>query len=74
MSPKPNIIFLSDDEHRWNFCTGGLIDSLKTPAIDRLKQRGVTLTNAVTNAPICMPARFYLAYRSLCKSVCCRSA
>jgi choline-sulfatase len=55
---KPNIIFLTDDEHRWDFCSGGLIESLETPALDRLKKMGVTLSNAVTNSPICMPARF----------------
>lgn len=55
---KPNILFLTDDEHRWDFYTGGLIEGLRTPAIDRLKRRGVTFPNAITNCPVCMPTRF----------------
>lgn len=55
---KPNIILLTDDEHRWDFYTGGLIENLRTPAIDRLKRDGVTMTNAVSNCPVCMPTRF----------------
>ncbi len=55
---KQNILFLTNDEHRWDFCTGGLIDGLKTPTIDRLKGMGVSLPNTISNCPICMPTRF----------------
>ncbi|MCA1808817.1 MAG: sulfatase-like hydrolase/transferase, partial [Lentisphaerae bacterium] len=55
---RPNILFLTDDEHRWDFYTGGLIDGLETPTIDRLKKMGVTFPNAITNCPVCMPTRF----------------
>lgn len=55
---KPNILFLTDDEHRWDFYTDGLINGLETPTVDRLKRMGVTLPNAVTNCPVCMPTRF----------------
>lgn len=55
---RPNILFLTDDEHRWDFYTGGLIEGLETPAIDRLKRMGVSLPNAITNCPVCMPTRF----------------
>ncbi|MCA1810147.1 MAG: sulfatase-like hydrolase/transferase [Lentisphaerae bacterium] len=55
---RPDIIFLTDDEHRWDFYGGGQVPGLQTPTIDRLKRRGVTLTNAVSNCPVCMPTRF----------------
>ncbi len=55
---KPNIILLTDDEHRWDFYSGGLIDGLNTPTIDSLKQKGVTLPNSISNCPVCMPTRF----------------
>jgi arylsulfatase A-like enzyme len=55
---RPNILFLTDDEHRWDFYTGGLIDGLETPTVDRLKRMGVTFPNAFSNCPVCMPTRF----------------
>jgi len=55
---RTNILFLTDDEHRWDFYTGGLIDGLQTPAVDRLKRMGVTFSNAFSNCPVCMPTRF----------------
>lgn len=55
---RPNILFLTDDEHRWDFYTGGLIEGLQTPTVDRLKRMGVTFPNAFSNCPVCMPTRF----------------
>lgn len=55
---RPNIIFLTNDEHRWDFFAGGQVQGLRTPAFDRLKAEGVTLTNAISNCPVCMPTRF----------------
>ncbi len=55
---RPNVILLTDDEHRWDFYNGGVSDDLETPTIDRLKQNGVTFPNAISNCPVCMPTRF----------------
>ncbi|MCA1808765.1 MAG: sulfatase-like hydrolase/transferase, partial [Lentisphaerae bacterium] len=56
--PKPNILLITDDEHRCDFYGGDLVNQLATPALDRLKQKGVTFPNAITNCPVCMPTRF----------------
>lgn len=55
---RPNIILITDDEHRCDFYGGGLVKHLETPTFDRLKRMGVTFPNAVTNCPVCMPTRF----------------
>jgi len=55
-----NILFVMTDQQRWDAlgCVGG---SVETPALDRLAQEGVLFSNAVTNAPGCIPARASLA-------------
>ncbi len=53
---KPNIIFLMDDQHRWD--TLGLVNSaVHTPNLDALAQRGVFFDQAVCQAPMCTPSR-----------------
>ena len=58
---RPNILFIMDDQHRfdWLGCAGA--DWVNTPNIDRLAQHGVRFTNCYTNAPVCAPARIALA-------------
>lgn len=58
---KPNILFIMDDQHRFDFlgCAGA--DYLNTPNIDRLAAMGVRFSNCFTNAPVCSPARIALA-------------
>jgi choline-sulfatase len=48
------------DQQRWDAlgCVGGWLD---TPNLDRLAAEGVRFSNAYTNAPACVPARFSLA-------------
>ncbi|MEM7194041.1 MAG: sulfatase-like hydrolase/transferase [Pseudomonadota bacterium] len=58
---RPNILFLFSDEHRSDAmgCAGhGLV---KTPALDKLAERGTRFVNAYTPSPICVPARAALA-------------
>ncbi len=55
-SKRPNIIFLMDDQHRWD-ALGVLNDEVITPNLDKLAQQGVHFTQAVTQAPMCIPSR-----------------
>jgi arylsulfatase len=55
-SAKPNVIFLMDDQHRWDAL--GLVDSaVKTPNLDALARSGIFYDQAVCQAPMCVPSR-----------------
>lgn len=53
---KPNIIFLMDDQHRWD-ALGVVNEDVITPNIDKLANEGVRFTQAVCQAPMCVPSR-----------------
>ncbi|MFH5183860.1 sulfatase-like hydrolase/transferase [Paenibacillus sp. TAB 01] len=53
---KPNIIFFMTDQQRWD-CIGKYNKHIHTPAIDRLTEQGVTFSQAVCQAPMCVPSR-----------------
>ena len=55
-SLKPNIIFLMDDQHRWD-ALGIVNPAVHTPALDRLAQNGVFFDQAVCQAPMCIASR-----------------
>lgn len=68
---KPNILLITDDQHRWDFYDNRVIESLNTPNLTRLMREGVTLTHSYSNCPICMPTRFtwlYGLYAGQCAS------
>ncbi len=53
---RPNIIFLMDDQHRWD--TLGFVDpAVVTPNLDTLAREGVYFDQAVCQAPMCVPSR-----------------
>ncbi len=54
----PNILLITDDQHRFDFVEGGCIPGLRTPAIARLRREGTTLTHAYSACPLCVPTRF----------------
>lgn len=57
MSDRPNILFLMTDQHRWDAL--GCVSSLvQTPNLDSLATSGIHFTQAVCNAPICVPSRY----------------
>lgn len=58
---KPNVLFIMDDQHRFDYlgCAGASF--IDTPNLDRLAERGMMFTHCMTNAPICTPARIGLA-------------
>lgn len=53
---KPNLLFIFTDEHPAKGWARG-ISLLKTPNMERLAQGGVTITNCISNNPICVPYR-----------------
>jgi len=56
-SPRPNILFIMTDQHRWD-CIGANGNPLiKTPHIDRLAADGANFTHFFVQAPVCVPSR-----------------
>lgn len=54
---KPNIIFLMDDQHRWD-ALGSINKEVITPNLDKLAQEGLHFTQAVCQAPMCIASRY----------------
>jgi len=59
---RPNILLITDDEHRWDFWDDGIVPTLRTPNLDRLRAEGTTLTHGFTACPVCMPTRMTWVY------------
>ena len=53
---RPNIIFLMDDQHRWD-ALGVEDGGIHTPNLDKLAKNGVRFTQAVCQAPMCVASR-----------------
>lgn len=59
-SQKPNLLFIFPDQLR-NAAIGiNAQDPVFTPNIDQLAKDGLTLSNAITNFPLCSPSRAML--------------
>lgn len=54
---KPNVVFVLTDQ--WRAQDLGFMgnEQVQTPAIDQLAEEAVVFTNAVSNIPVCTPAR-----------------
>ncbi|WP_345945063.1 sulfatase-like hydrolase/transferase [Granulicella sp. dw_53] len=58
---RPNIILYLSDQFRWDFVgANGANSSTRTPNLDAMARRGKNFTHAVTNQPVCAPARSVL--------------
>jgi len=57
MNRKPNILFILSDQHR--FCDVGYAGNhfVETPNLDQMAREGAFFTTAVSNCPLCVPAR-----------------
>lgn len=53
---RPNIIFLMDDQHRFD-ALGMINKQVITPTLDSLAKEGVFYSQAVCQAPMCVPSR-----------------
>jgi arylsulfatase A-like enzyme len=55
---KPNIVLYMSDQFRWDFLgANGLNGSTRTTNLDELASSGKNFCHAVTNQPVCAPAR-----------------
>ncbi len=54
---RPNFLFITTDQQRWDTlgCAGNA--GIRTPHLDALAARGVRFSRAYPSTPICMPAR-----------------
>lgn len=60
---QPNILLITDDQHRWDFYGDtGAVPTLRTPNLDRLRAEGTTFSNNYAVCPVCMPNRFSWCY------------
>ena len=56
MSSRPNILFITSDQHRWD-CFGFEQRQVRTPHLDALAKSGTRFSNCVTPCVVCQPAR-----------------
>ena len=61
MKRPPNILFLMDDQHRFDWFGFAGHPVARTPHLDRIARDGVVFENAYTPAPVCIPARQCMA-------------
>jgi arylsulfatase A-like enzyme len=59
---SPNILLITNDQHRFDFFEGGAVPTLRTPNLSRLMDEGTTLTNSYSSCPLCVPTRFTWLY------------
>ena len=58
---QPNILFITCDQLRHDWLGYAGVQHVRTPNIDRIAAMGTYFTQAVTNSPVCAPARIGLA-------------
>lgn len=54
---RPNILFVIADDQSYPHASAYGMKAFRTPAFDRIAERGVLFTNAFVNAPQCSPSR-----------------
>jgi arylsulfatase A-like enzyme len=54
---KPNIVFITSDDHRWDALGAAGNPAIHTPELDRLAARGVYFRQATTHVSMCLPVR-----------------
>lgn len=55
--PKPNIVFIMSDDHRWDALGAAGNPAIHTPALDRLAAQGTYFRQATTYVSQCHPIR-----------------
>lgn len=57
MPPRPNLLVIGTDQHRWYDlgCTGN--PGVQTPNIDRLAHQGTRFSHSFVTYPLCVPSR-----------------
>lgn len=54
---RPNIVFITSDDHRWDGLGAAGNPAVKTPNLDRLAGQGILFRQATTHVSQCMPSR-----------------
>lgn len=57
MKQPPNILFITDDQHRYDYLEMLEKFPVKTPNLAKMAQEGIWYQHTYSNAPLCMPAR-----------------
>jgi choline-sulfatase len=68
----PNILFLMDDQHRYDVVGYMGNEIVRTPNLDRLAAGGVVFDNAYTPSPVCVPGRMCIMSGQLPMTNDCR--
>ena len=58
--PRPNVIVLFSDQHRWHSMGHTELPELETPQMDRIAANGVSFNQTISNYPLCSPFRSML--------------
>lgn len=54
---RPNIVFITSDDHRWDGLGAAGNPAVRTPHLDRLAGQGILFRQATTHVSQCMPSR-----------------
>ena len=54
---RPNILFITSDQHRWDHLGFQGAGGFRTPNLDRLAREGTHFNRAYTPSPLCVPCR-----------------
>jgi N-acetylglucosamine-6-sulfatase len=54
---RPNILFITSDDHRWDALGAAGNPAIQTPVLDRLAAEGVYFRQATTHVSLCLPVR-----------------
>lgn len=57
LEQRPNILFITSDQQRWDHTGLTGLPGLPTPALDRIGREGVWFSRAYCPAPVCTPTR-----------------
>ena len=57
MNTSPNILFITDDQHRWDWLEMTRRYPVRTPHLARLASEGIWYRQTYSTCPLCMPAR-----------------
>jgi N-acetylglucosamine-6-sulfatase len=55
--PRPNIVFILSDDHRWDALSYTGHPVIQTPNLDRLARQGIFFSNAFVTTSLCSPSR-----------------
>lgn len=56
-SPRPNVVVILTDDHRWDAMSNMGHPLVKTPNLDRIRSEGVRFANAFVTTSLCSPSR-----------------